>query len=164
MLSATATAAVGDSPRIIRVSAFFAIKVHNTFYLFPTPWILSGLRPSRMTAIKVSLSSPYIHSISFTDSPNIKRADDNWCRSLSDFITPQKKRGINATYPTVVRQNLYGINAKTHATRREPMHLSFPYFKNFADFCRKPRAKLKLMSKCYYSIKPLIIVYGINLT
>jgi hypothetical protein len=67
-----AASCIGDSPRIVRVSTFFAVKVHNTFYLFPTPWILSGLRPSRMTAIKFSFSSPYIHSISFADSPNIK--------------------------------------------------------------------------------------------
>lgn len=66
--------------------------------------------------------------------PNIKLAGDNKRRLLLVVGTPQKKRGVSATYSIAVRQNLYGINAKTHAIGRESMPLSLPYIQNFADF------------------------------
>jgi hypothetical protein len=67
--------------------------------------------------------------------PNIKLAGDNKRRLLLVVETPQKKkRGVSATYSIAVRQNLYGINAKTHAIGRESLPLSLPYIQNFADF------------------------------
>lgn len=96
-------------------------------------------RHIRKIRIRLStLLTVVCHFISFLSAlqtiPNIKLAGDNKRRLLLVVGTPQKKRGVSATYSIAVRQNLYGINAKTHAIGRESMPLSLPYIQNFADF------------------------------
>ena len=101
---------------------------------------------------------------------NLQHLGDNKCRlALLPFYAPvpsagsgtfafsfanfTKKRGVSATYSIAVRQNLNGINAKTHATWREPRNLVFRIFKILPISIESQEQSSNLCQKRDYLIK-----------
>ena len=73
--------------------------------------------------------------------------------ALGLLFFPQKKRGVYAIYSIAVRQNLYGINTKTHAMRRESVHSVFRIFKILPISIESQEQSSNLCQKLDYLMK-----------
>ncbi|WP_407458338.1 hypothetical protein [Fibrobacter sp.] len=77
-----------------------------------------------------------------------------------DNFTPQKKRGVNAITLLRFGKTILEINAKTHATRREPMHLESSRVKILPIPTGSQEQSSNMFNR-YFSIKPLLYTNNI---
>lgn len=77
-----------------------------------------------------------------------------------DNFTPQKKRGVNAITLLRFGKTILEINAKTHATRREPVHLESSRVKILPIPTGSQEQSSNMFNR-YFSIKPLLYTNNI---
>jgi hypothetical protein len=77
-----------------------------------------------------------------------------------DNFTPQKKRGVNAITLLRFGKTILEINAKKHATRREPMHLESSRVKILPIPTGSQEQSSNMFNR-YFSIKPLLFLLNI---
>ena len=77
-----------------------------------------------------------------------------------DNFTPQQKRGVNAITLLRFGKTILEINAKTHATRREPMHLESPRVKILPIPTGSQEQSSNMFNR-YFSIRPLLYTNNI---